>query len=86
MALRLRIDTVDALVQGCKRSADGTSWIVRIFGFSGEDCRVSLTWTNIPPIMICRCDLREQSLERLGSEVDVPAWDFVTLRIEALAT
>jgi alpha-mannosidase len=83
MALKLRMDEEDVLLQECKRSADGVSWIVRLFGFSGENRRVSLSWADASPITIWRSDLREQSLERLGSEVDVPAWELVTLRIDA---
>jgi hypothetical protein len=83
MALKLRIDKEDVLLQECKRSTDGTSWIVRLFGFSGENRRASLTWTDNAPIKIWLSDLRERPLERLGPEVDVPAWELVTLRIEA---
>jgi alpha-mannosidase len=85
-ALKLRIDREDVLLQECKRSADGSAWIVRLFGASGEDRKTSLTWTDKTPIKIWRSDLREQPLERLGTEVDVPAWELVTLRIEALET
>jgi alpha-mannosidase len=86
MALKLRIDQKDVLVQECKRSADGNAWIVRLFGFSGENRRASLTWTDNTPIEVWRSDLREQPLERVGTKVDVPAWELVTLRIESLNT
>ena len=86
MALKLRIDQMDVLLQECRRSADGNAWIVRLFGASGENRRVSLTWTDNTPIKVWRSDLREQRLERLGTQVDVPAWELVTLRIEALNT
>jgi alpha-mannosidase len=86
MALKLRIDKEDALLQECKRSADGSAWIVRLFGASGEDRKTSLTWTNNTPIKVSRSDLGEQPLERLDTDVDVPVWELVTLRIEALET
>jgi alpha-mannosidase len=86
VTLMLRIDSEDVLVQECKRSADGASWIVRLFGASGEDRKTSLTWTNKTPIEIWRSDLREQPLERLDTEIDVPAWELITLRIEAQQT
>jgi alpha-mannosidase len=86
MALKLRIDKEDALLQECKRSADGSAWIVRLFGASGEDRKTSLTWTNNTPIKVWRSDLGEQPLERLDTDVDVPVWELVTLRIEALET
>ena len=80
-ALKLRIDREDVLLQECKRSADGGAWIVRLFGAAGENRKASLTWTDGTPIKIWRSDLREQPLELLGSQVDVPAWELVTLRI-----
>jgi alpha-mannosidase len=86
IALRLRIDQEDVLLQECKPSADGSAWIVRLFGASGENRKASLTWTDHTPIKIWRSDLHEQPLERLGTQVEVPAWELVTLRIEALNT
>src|SRR5271170_3461692 len=82
-ALKLRIDQEDVLVQECKRSADGSAWIVRLFGAAGEDRKATLTWTDHTPIKIWLSDLREQPLEPLGTQVEVPAWELVTLRIEA---
>jgi alpha-mannosidase len=82
MALKLRVDQKDVFVQECKRSADGTAWMVRLFGASGENRRVSLTWADDTPIKVWRSDLREQPLESLGKQVDVSAWELVTLRIE----
>ncbi len=85
-ALKLRIEREDVLLQECKRSADGNAWIVRLFGAAGEHRKTNLTWTDGTPIRIWRSDLREQQLERLGTQVEVPAWELVTLRIEALKT
>ena len=86
MALKLRIDQEDVLLQACKRSADGSAWIVRLFGAAGETRKTNLTWTDDTPIKIWRSDLREQPLERIGTQVEVPAWELVTLRIEAMKT
>jgi hypothetical protein len=85
-ALKLRIDQNDVLLQECKRSEDGNAWIVRLFGASGENRKASLTWTDNTPIKVWRSDLREQPLDRIGTQVDVPAWELVTLRIEASNT
>jgi alpha-mannosidase len=82
-ALKLHIDREDVLVQECKPSEDGTAWIVRLFGASGEDRRVSLTWADRALIRIWRSNLSEQPLEQLGARVEVPAWELITLRIEA---
>ena len=82
-ALKLRTDQENVIVQECKPSADGSAWIVRLFGAAGENLRANLSWTDNTPITVWRSDLREQPLERLGTQVDVPAWELVTLRIEA---
>jgi alpha-mannosidase len=81
--LKLRIDREDVLLQECKRSADGSAWIVRLFGAAGENRKASLTWTDGAPIKVWRSDLREKSLELIGTHVEVPAWELITLRIEA---
>ena len=81
-ALKLRIDQQDVIAQECKPSLDGNAWIVRLFGASGEHRTASLAWSDSAPIKVWRSDLREQPLERLGTQVDVPAWELVTLRIE----
>jgi hypothetical protein len=81
-ALKLRIDQEDVIVQECKRSADGSAWIVRLFGASGKNLTARLTWADHASIKIWRSDLREQPLERLGTQVEVPALELVTLRIE----
>jgi alpha-mannosidase len=86
MGLKLRIDQDDVLVQECKRSADGSAWIVRLFGAAGEDRQAGLTWTDGRTIKVWRSNLREQPLEQLPTQVRVPAWELVTLRIEALNT
>jgi alpha-mannosidase len=83
MGLKLRIDQEDVLVQECKRSADGSAWIVRLFGAAGEDRKVGLTWAEGRTIKVWRSNLSELPLEKIDTQVDVPAWDLITLRIEA---
>ncbi len=83
MGLKLRIDQEDVLVQECKRSADGSAWIIRLFGAGGEDRKAGLTWTDGRTIKVWRSNLREQPLEQLPTQVRVPAWELLTLRIEA---
>lgn len=86
MALKLQIDNEDVLLQECKRSADGKAWIVRLFGAAGENRKTSLTSTDDTRIKIWRSDLQEQPIESLGTQVEMAAWELVTLRIEALNT
>ena len=47
-------------------------------------CHVSRAGNDDMTIRIWRSDLRELPLERLGSQVEEPAWELVTPRIEAL--
>ena len=82
MALKLCIDRDDVLVQECKRSADDSAWIVRLFGAAGEKRRTNLTWKDGTPIKVWRSDLRERPLEQLSTQVEIRAWELVTLRIE----
>jgi alpha-mannosidase len=82
MALKLCIDRDDVLVQECRRSADDSAWIVRLFGAAGEKRRTNLTWKDGTPIKVWRSDLREQPLEQLSTQVEISAWELVTLRIE----
>jgi alpha-mannosidase len=84
--LKLRIDQEDVLVQECKRSADASAWIVRLFGAAGEDRKAGLTWADGRPIKVWRSNLSELPLERIDTQVDVPAWDLMTLRIETVNT
>ena len=83
MGLNIRIDQEDVLVQECKPSADGSAWIVRLFGAAGEDRKVGLIWTDGRPIRVWRSDLSEQPLEQFPAQVPVAAWELVILRIEA---
>jgi alpha-mannosidase len=85
-ALKLRIDQEDVLLQECKRSADGSAWIVVLFGAAGENRKANLTWTDNTPIKVWRSDIRERPLERIGTQLYVPAWELVTLRIEVQNT
>jgi alpha-mannosidase len=86
MGLKLRIDQEDVLVQECKRSADGSAWIVRLFGAAGEDRQAGLTWMDGSAIKVWRSNLGEEPLEQLPTQVAIPAWELVTLRIETMNT
>lgn len=77
-----RIEPADVLALECKPSVDGKAWIVRLFGASGEDRRARLTWEgNKAPRVWCS-NLSEEPLALAKEEVDVAAWDLVTLRID----
>ena len=55
---------------------------VQLFGASGEDRKAGLTWADGRPIKVWRSNLSELPLKRIDTQVDVRAWDLITLRIE----
>ncbi len=79
---RLRIEPADVVVLESKPSADGKAWIVRLFGASGQDRRARLSWNGDTAPRVWHSDLSEQTLAPAGHDVDVAAWDLVTLRVE----
>jgi len=81
-ALTLRVEPADILVYECKPANDGKGWVVRLFGSSGKNRTATISWGHNVPFKMCRSDLNEEKLEPLGSQVEVAAWDLVTLRIE----
>lgn len=82
VAMKLQIKPEDVLVQECKRSTDGKAWIVRLFGASGEDRKAKLSAGQNASMKIWRSNLAEQPLMPLENEVEVAAWELVTLRVE----
>jgi hypothetical protein len=77
----LKIEPSDVVAIGCKRSVDGKAWIVQLFGASGEDRQATLTINgNATPDMWIS-NSSERPIERAGQQVDIAAWDLVTLRI-----
>ncbi len=70
------------LVTCLKPSDDGQAWIVRLFGASGKDERVKLTWAGPAPRQLSLSDTSEKAGPPLTGAVSVPAWDLVTLRAE----
>ncbi len=77
-----RVEPADVLALECKPSVDGKAWIVRLFGASGEDRRARLTWEGNKAPRVWRSNLSEEPLALAKEEVDVAAWDLVTLRID----
>lgn len=76
------IDPADVLAIGCKPSADGKAWMVQLFGASGENQRAKLTLPRNPSPQISHSNLSEKALSPAGPEIDVAAWDLVTVRVE----
>ncbi len=81
-APRLTVTPQDVLVTCLKPSDDGQAWIVRLFGASGKDERVKLTWAGPAPRQLSLSDTSEKAGPPITGAVSVPAWDLVTLRAE----
>ena len=77
------IEPADVLAVECKPSVDGKAWIVRLFGASGQNRRAKLNWDRNVPRRIWFSDTSEQPLAPAEREVEVAAWDLVTLRIDS---
>ncbi|MHB8865643.1 MAG: polysaccharide lyase family protein [Pirellulaceae bacterium] len=69
-------------VTAFKPSEDGKAWIVRLFGVSGNDEKVTLKWNASEPKELWLSDNSEQPLLAVDGPVDVPAWSIVTLRAD----
>ncbi len=77
---RLRVSSDKVLVSAFKPSDDGQAWIVRLFGASGKNQKVKLTFAGAARPQVWLSDTSEQPREKLGSTVEVPGWGIVTLR------
>ncbi|MGQ9592466.1 MAG: glycosyl hydrolase-related protein, partial [Planctomycetota bacterium] len=78
----LRIDAEGAIATAFKPSDDGRAWILRLFGASGRNERVSLVWAGPKPARVYWSDTSERPLRPVEGEIVVPAWGLVTLRSE----
>jgi alpha-mannosidase len=81
-APRLRLSTDDVVVTTLKPSDDGRAWIVRLYGASGKDTSVTLSWGQPGPTRVSLSDTSEKPGNRIDGAIAVPAWDIVTLRAE----
>jgi len=79
---RLRLSTEDVVVTGFKPADDGGGWIVRLYNVSGQDARVSLTWSKPAPSALRISDTSERPGAIVDGPVPIPAWGVVTLRAE----
>jgi hypothetical protein len=82
LASRLKIEGDGVLVSAMKPSDDGKAIIVRLYGASGNDSMVKLTWSEPVPTKIWLSDASEQPLKEAGERIEVPGWGIVTLRAE----
>jgi alpha-mannosidase len=70
------------LALALKPSDDGKGLILRLFGASGRDEQVTLTWAAPQPRSVWLSDALEQPLSPVTGAISVPAWGLVTVRAE----
>ena len=77
----LQLSSPGVTVSELKPSDDGKAWIVRLWGASGRDERVRLTWQGCPLAGANLSDPSEKAGAKVGPVIAVPGYGLVTLRI-----
>ncbi|BCM91243.1 hypothetical protein IAD21_03109 [Abditibacteriota bacterium] len=77
----LQVSSPQITVAELKPSDDGKAWIVRLWGASGRDQTVRLTWQGRPVTSANLSDTAENSGPKIGPNFSVPGYDVATLRI-----
>jgi alpha-mannosidase len=72
----------DVLVTALKPSDDGKAWIVRLYGASGKERQVRLSWASPGPGKTWMSDTSERPIAETHDPVTVPGWGIVSLRVE----
>jgi hypothetical protein len=80
----LSIVPSDVIALTFKPSEDGTAWIVRLFGASGERRTAQLKWLRSGDAKFWQSNLAEEKLEPIGSEFELAGWDLLTIRVEEM--
>jgi hypothetical protein len=78
----VRLSNDDVLVLALKPSDDGEAWIIHLYGASGKETSVDLSWSKPGPKRTWQSDASERPLEEVNGPVSVPGWGVVTLRAE----
>jgi len=79
---RLKLSSNKVLVSALKPSDDGKATILRLFGASGRNEKVKLSFSEPAPKRIWLSDTSERAKTPASNTVDVPGWGVVTLRVE----
>jgi hypothetical protein len=72
----------DVIVTACKPSDDGKGLIIRLFGASNKESKVTLNWKSGKPMRYWLSDSSERRLDAIGNEITVPPWGLKTIRVE----
>jgi alpha-mannosidase len=79
---RLRVEPADVLVTALKPSDDRQALVVRLFNASETPATARLQWSKPAPKQLWLSDTSERSLQKLNSELLLPASGVVTVRAE----
>ena len=78
----LTVSPPEVIVTSLRPSRHGKALIVRLYGASGKDQKVTIRWAHPEPKSVWQSDLSERPLAAITNAIDVPAWGVVTLRAE----
>ena len=77
----LQVSSPGVTVSELKPSNDGKAWIVRLWGASGREQRVRLTWQGRPLLNAQLSDIMEGEGAKVGPDITVPGYGLTTIRI-----
>ncbi|RYX82293.1 hypothetical protein EON83_20080 [bacterium] len=77
----LQVSAPGVTVAELKPSDDGKAWIVRLWGASGRDQNVRLTWKGLPVSSANLSDTSEKAGAKVGPNFSVSGYGITTLRI-----
>lgn len=77
-----QLDSDEVVVTAAKPSDDGRALILRLFGASGKEQKVTLHWPDRHPACLFLSNTSEMPLSKINDEVTVAGYGFVTLRAE----
>jgi hypothetical protein len=78
----LTLSTSDVLAVTLKPGDDHRSRIVHLYGASGRDTPVTLSWADPKPSRFWLSDTSEKPIREVTGPVTVPGWGIVTIRAE----
>lgn len=80
-APKLSVDAENIVVIALKPSEDGKALMVTLFNSSSADEKATLNWSS-PVKATYLSNTSEDTIKELNGEIEVPAWDVVTVRVE----
>ena len=79
---RLELSNPNVLASAFKPAETGNAIVIRLFGASGRDEQVQLTWPYRKPAGLWLSDASEKPLRPVNGPIDVPAYGIVTIRAD----